>query len=401
MPVLDPSPTARPPAESVTDVRVLMLILAASAYFVSAGVGFPVLPRLVERELGGGSGELGLVFGIQSLGMLAARPFAGYLGDRIGRRPLMVAGAIVIAGAQLLQLPAARSGGLGLLLALRFVFGMAGSAMYLAHATVATEIGSAASRAAIFAAFSTSVYLGFALGPVLGETMLDAGGFGAAFGSAAVCAGVSAVAGFLLPETRPPDTVARLEGLGSIVHPAVFRIGVINFLLGVSFVSFGAFVTPYAEDLGLDETKWILFTFAATVLVIRAIGGRYLDGDHRLAIATGSAACVMSATALLAAVAEPSVLYLGGFLLAFGIALTVPLMVLIAADSAAPEERSRVVATVVVFGDIANTTGALVLGGVAELAGYRVMYGTVAAMAALALTLIRSPWFRPAGLVVR
>ena len=86
-------------------------------------------------------------------------------------------------------------------------------------------------------------------------------------------------------------------------------------------------------------------------------------------------------------------------------AWNVPLLILIAVDSATDAERSRAVATVTTFGDLANSAGTLSLGFVAESVGYDGMYVVVAGSALAALVLMRSPFMaatrglhvRPAG----
>ena len=118
------------PAERVYTPRVLAVFGATLLYFGVAGVAFPVLPRLVERELGGGSAEIGLAFGVWAIGMLVVRPFGGYLLDRIGRRPVMIGGAVALVVAQLLHTPAAGTGELWVLLVVRVFSGAASSVMY-------------------------------------------------------------------------------------------------------------------------------------------------------------------------------------------------------------------------------------------------------------------------------
>ena len=92
-------------------------------------------------------------------------------------------------------------------------------------------------------------------------------------------------------------------------------------------------------------------------------------------------------------------LYLGAFVIAIGMAWNVPLLMLIAVDSASDVDRSKVVATVTTFGDFANSAGALFLGLIADAAGYEGMYVAVAGGAVLAVVLMRSRFMAPvAGL---
>ena len=101
----------------------------------------------------------------------------------------------------------------------------------------------------------------------------------------------------------------------------------------------------------------------------------------------------MSAGVLILATAQGTgQLYLGAFVFALGLAWNVPLMILIAVDSADDADRSKGVATVTTFGDIANSVGTLALGFVAERFGYAGMYFLVGALVFAGLILLRSPF---------
>ncbi len=358
------------------------------------GLSFPVLPRLIEDELGGSEAEIGFAFGATALGMLLVRPFVGFFADAFGRRGVMVVGAFAVAVLQLAHVPAA-STGLWALLAVRFLIGTAASAMYVGQATTATELPPQSRSAEIFSTFSVAVFVGFAIGPVLGETVLQRYGFTEAFAAAAVVGGACVLLGLSLPETRPPDAVARIAGMRGLFHPIAARAGAVSFLLFAAFIGFTAFATPYGESLGLEQVRWVLLAFSVTTLVVRALGGRLIATMDRKLLGTAAHLTVVAGLAIMIAFDTVWSLYLGGVVMAAGLAFNVPLMVVVAAESARPQERSRVVATVIMFGDLANSLGALGLGLVAEFSGYRGMYGVVLVLAFAAAVLYRSPFMDP------
>ena len=378
--------------------RVVALFGAGIAYFVVAGISFPVLPRLVEDELGGSKTDIGLAFATFALGMLVVRPVAGVMSDRIGRRPLMIGGAIGVAAFQLLHVPAADTGDLWVLLVVRVGTGAFSSLMYLAQATTATELPPAQHRARVFSTFSVAVFVGFAIGPIVGETVLQAHGFGWTFAMAAGFAAVSALVALTLPETKP-DEVRPAEGLRDVFHPIAARIGLVNLLIFITFMGFNGFIQDYSEEFGIDEARWLLLTYSGTTLVLRFVGGWVIDRFDRRSLATVAHTTVAFGAVLLATAGGAPQLYLGAFVIAIGMSWNVPLLMLIAVDSADDLERSKVVATVTTFGDFANSAGALLLGVIADAFDYEGMYFTVAGAALLAVVLMRSRFMAPvAGL---
>jgi len=373
---------------------VVLLLSAGLTYFVVAGISFPVLPRLVKQELNGGEFEIGLAFGVMGLGMLAMRPLVGFLADKYGRRQLIVIGAIVIIITQLLHVPAARSS-LGMLLLVRFVLGLGSSAMYVGQATTATELPPSSRSGEIFSLFNASVVAGFAVGPVVGEITLQREGFTAAFAVAAFFAFLCLLLGLFLPETKPQGVKAHFEGVKSLIHPIAVRAGAVSFLLFGAFLSFNAFITPFAESMGVATVRWILLSYALTSVLTRLYGGRLIDTVDRRTLGSCSHAVVILGLLVIVVFNNHPSLYVGGIIMAIGLSFNVPLMVVIAADSASPDERSRVVATVIVFGDLANSFAAFGFGALAEGLGYRGMYAIVAGMVGIAAVLYRSKFTAP------
>ena len=373
---------------------VVLLLSAGLTYFVVAGISFPVLPRLVKQELNGGEFEIGLAFGVMGLGMLAMRPLVGFLADKYGRKQLIVIGAIVIIITQLLHVPAARSS-LGMLLLVRFVLGLGSSAMYVGQATTATELPPSSRSGEIFSLFNASVVAGFAVGPVVGEITLQREGFTAAFAVAAFFAFLCLLLGLFLPETKPQGVKAHFEGVKSLIHPIAVRAGAVSFLLFGAFLSFNAFITPFAESMGVATVRWILLSYALTSVLTRLYGGRLIDTVDRRTLGSCSHAVVILGLLVIVVFNNHPSLYVGGIIMAIGLSFNVPLMVVIAADSASPDERSRVVATVIVFGDLANSFAAFGFGALAEGLGYRGMYAIVAGMVGIAAVLYRSKFTAP------
>jgi len=373
--------------------RVLGLFVVAVCYFSVAGLSFPVLPRLVERELGGSSADIGLSFGVFAFGMLLFRPVSGVIADRWGRRPLLIAGAVAGAAAQIGHMVAAETGLFWLLLAVRALTGAVGAGMYLALATMATELPPAEHRDRVFAAFSTVVLVGFALGQTSGEWVMQQWGFWWAYILAAGYSLLSAGIALGLPETRPAE--ARPAGsISELFHPVAARVGVINLMVFTAFMGFNAFIADYAEEFGVEEVRWLLLLYSGTTMAVRSVSGRVMTVVPRRVLVSFAQATVIVGLVLLATAGGAAQLYAGAFVFALGLAWNVPLLILIAVDSAEPAERSTAVATVTTFGDVANSLGTLALGFVAEAVGYDGMYFTVAALVLGGLVLLRSPFTR-------
>lgn len=114
-----------------------LVAVASLAYFTAAGMTIPALPRLVSGTLGGGNVAVGVVFGAFSVSAVLLRPPAGQFGDRRGRRPLMVVGA-VLAAASILAYGLAPNA--AVLVALRLVTGAGEALFFVGMLTTFTDL---------------------------------------------------------------------------------------------------------------------------------------------------------------------------------------------------------------------------------------------------------------------
>src|SRR5919109_938774 len=111
--------------------------LATLGAFATFGMAVLALPLYAKDELGRGPVGVGLVMGAGSLTSILCSLVAGRLGDRYGRRPLLLAGA---AGMIACYLGLALEPGFGAVLAIRLVAGAAEATFVVGAYTVIADI---------------------------------------------------------------------------------------------------------------------------------------------------------------------------------------------------------------------------------------------------------------------
>src|SRR6476620_912112 len=89
----DGSAAAEPP---LMTARFVVVMISGFCYFSAMGAMLPVIPRYVDKALGGDDIAVGLAVGALAVGAILLRPLAGRAGDRFGRRVLMIAGASIV-----------------------------------------------------------------------------------------------------------------------------------------------------------------------------------------------------------------------------------------------------------------------------------------------------------------
>lgn len=143
-------------------------IVAGSGFLVQ-GVVFAFLP-LLTHERGLTPDRIGLVFLVLGLSNTAARFPPGWLVDRTGRCPAYAVGGALIASVLAALLPHVGDG-LAMLVVVA-LFGAVSGAGFVAVATALAASATPAARGLVMGGYSTSLYLGlavgsFTLGPVI------------------------------------------------------------------------------------------------------------------------------------------------------------------------------------------------------------------------------------------
>lgn len=348
--------------------RPFLLVTAATfAYFVAVGALLPTLPLYVERTLGGSDLAVGVTVGAFGFTAVVLRPWIGRLGDRSGRRVLLVGGAVVVA-ASIAAYPLASS--VVPLVALRLLTGAGEAAFFVSAATVITDLAPGPRRGEAMSLYSVALYGGIAVGPLAGEALLQASGFDVVWIAAAGACVLAGIVGVAVPETRPERAPRRPTQQPPLIHPAAVLPGTILFASVLGFAGFAAFVPLYTQELGMTGSRAVFAAYSVVLLLIRGVGARIPDRVGHLPTAVTALASTAVGLAVAALWAAPTGLYLGTVVFAVGQALAFPALVSIALERAPDTERGAVMGTQTAFVDLAFAAGGISLGAVAEAIGY-------------------------------
>src|SRR5215469_1834183 len=161
-----------------------------------------------------------------SLDLAAALLPAGLLGDRIGRKKLLI-GALVTFG--LASLACAYSSSTGELIAARAVLGLAAAVIFPMSLAVVPVMFSPAERQRAVAIVGGATFIGYPLGPILGGWLLDNYWWGSVFliNVPIVALALLAVV-YLMPESRGAAQF-RIDGVGALVS----SVGLVAVTYGV------------------------------------------------------------------------------------------------------------------------------------------------------------------------
>jgi predicted MFS family arabinose efflux permease len=289
------------------------------------------------------------------------------LGDRYGRRVLVIVGAFVVATSSALY-PLASN--LGALVAARVLGGLGEAAFFVGAGTMIADLAPVERRGEAISYWSVAVYSGLAFGPALGEIVLDASSYDAVWLVSAALAFSAGLLALFTHETSTAEaraTALAMEEHQPLLNRSALAPSIILFLGLCGLAGFTELVPLYVKDVGLDDSRLVFLLYGCLILVVRIVGAKIPDslGPRR----AGSLALIGGASGLAVMAAWSTIggLVVGTALFAGGMSLMYPAMLTLALTGIDDSQRASVVGTVSTFFDLSQGLGALILGGAAAV----------------------------------
>jgi MFS family permease len=369
--------SADAPDDRLFTPAFVLLGVTDLAYFTAAGVTIHSLPLFVTGPVGSDDAGAGLAFGAFGVTALLCRPLAGRLSDTRGRRPLLVAGALLCALGMAL-LPYA--GSLEVVVAIRLVQGVAEAAFFVSGFALLADLAPPSRLGEALSFNSLGLYLGIALGPPLGEVLLERWGYDVAWLGATALLVLSAV---LVLGIGEPARGGDDGGHGRLIHrPGIpASLGFFTSLAAVS--GFLTFASLYSKEVDLENTSLALVVYGLVVVVCRIVFARVPDRLPSLLLAAASLGAIALGLGIVAAWRSPAGLVAGAVVMAVGVSFSTPAFFSAIFATARPSERGAAAGTASAFIDLGLGFGPIALGLVAKSRGIPWAFGVGAGVAAL------------------
>jgi MFS family permease len=262
------------------------------------------------------------------------------------------------------------------LIGLRLLLGVGEAFFFVAGYAALADLAPRGRTGEALSYNSLALYLGIALGPIIGQVLLAAGGFNLAWAGGFALAMVA-----MLLALRLPETAARLDPDAPkppLFHRAAIGPGLALFAGVAAMSAFMLLVGPRAERIGLDGWSLTFLLFGGVVVACRIVFARLPDRVPPMRL--GAMALGLSAVGLLIAATVPGVtaLLAGSAVLALGVAFMTPALFAATFTAVAPSERGAAAGTATLFIDLGFGGGPLLAGFVAAGAGIPAAFAVAA-----------------------
>lgn len=373
-----------------------------STYYVAL-LG-PILPA-IAGPLGGDALAIGLLFSTYSLAQFLTAPVLGALGDRYGRRTVLLLGLIgALIGFSIFTVGAATGAGLWVLFLGWIIVGACDCWIATAFSYVAdtTQPGT---RTRYFAFLTAAIGSAFIVGPATSGLFSTTSPVTPLFVLMALLVAALVWGFFSMPESLPPAQRA-VSLHAAQMNPLTQLHDILRFpqlrLLLLSYLLFWPSVIALSSNLPTlmaERAAWntgriasILVIYGALVVAVQ-LGAIPLLAQRIRPIQLAIAGAGLSATAFVslaafAVTASTPLIYLGVVLFGLGQPLVQTSLTAAMSESMDAHIQGRVQGAVAATMALAQVIGPLVTGWLYQVAGPLVAYATIAAQIVVAIGLM-------------
>ncbi len=354
------------------------LVTLANFLFFCNFSSFFLLPLYI-KDLGGTEADIGFIMGTFGITSLGAIPFVAFLVDKYGRRRFLIIGYALMFVTSLSYLFVSDLS--PLVYALRLLQGISFAFSFTAAGTFVADYIPPQRRAEGLGIFSAFTIASYAIGPSLGEFLIDIEGFRLFFLSASFFSLVSLVLSLFAKDGTFARSGDRF-GLGFfrlIVSRKYLAVLSANVILAGGLGAVLNFVAAYFTSKSLNAYYFFL-TYTITVVAVRVIGGRVSDSLGRMTIALPSMIVMSFALAAMALVHSPLTAVGVSFLFSFGYGFLYPTLSALVIDNAQADERGKAMGAFNASYSMGINFLAFPLGVAARDFGYEGMYLSAAAL---------------------
>ncbi len=376
-------------SDSIYTLNFGLVCLSCLLFSASFNMLIPELPDYLS-ELGGEK-YIGLIIALFTLTAGISRPFSGKLTDSIGRKPVIIIGALVcvlcgflypiltsVAGFLLLRLVHGFSTG----------FSPTAIAAYVSDIVPSKRWGEALGIQSLF--FS----MGLALGPAIGSSIKLYYSFEVLFYSSSFFALLSIILVSRLEETLPNkqkfSTSTLKLGRNDIIAKEVLSPAFVTLL---SYLSFGIILTlipDWTQHLGGKNKGLFFIVYTIASLFVRFIAGKLSDKYSRTLIVSIGLGFTIISLVLMGILQTLSGLLFSAIIYGIGMGIVSPSLSAWTIDLSNPKTKGKAIATRFIALEIGIGLGALLSGWYyqSDIARIPIVFYTCAVMILVAFVYV-------------
>ena len=251
-------------------------ILAANfLLFFAFYLLLPVLPFYLKEEFQSGKSMIGFILSCYAVACLCVRPFSGYMLDTFSRKPFYLLSYFIftiIFGGYML------TGVMAVFLGLRIVHGAAFGMVSVAGNTLVIDIMPSSRRGEGLGYYGLANNIAMSFGPMTGLFMHTVYSYETIFTCSLLSGSLGMLMASLVKTPRKPPVKREPLSWDRFLLLKGIPAGISLLLLSIPYGMTTSYVAMYADEIGIQVSSGLYFTFMAIGLAVsRIFSGRQVD----------------------------------------------------------------------------------------------------------------------------
>lgn len=351
------------------------MIALFSYFFLFMSVTLFFLLPLFLKQLTPSKTRVGLIMGVHSFMAIVIRPFFGRLIDIKGGKKISIFGISLL----ILTIPLfhfIRDAGIFPVF-LRALTGMGWGMSMTATMAICSDLAPLEKLAHSMGIIGVAGLIASALGPLVGEEIVNRFGFSGLFHTSTAFLFASLLCMLMTRETikfKGPSQKSRSSPWAHLPLISLLIIGSMPIFHGAVRSTIVYFIALFGSSIGIQRIGMFFVTFSLAAILARFFIGDLSDRYGRKKVIFPAASIISLNAFLIAMVKSPVLFVLTGFIGGFGQGLIFPALSAYVIDIIGRKNKGLALSLYLSLFDIGMGLGSPFFGWISDIFGYRKMY---------------------------
>ncbi len=362
--------------QSLWNISYLRMCLSNFFQYLTHYVLVATLPVFVIQSFHQSEHQAGMTLTFFQIGAVLFRPFAGKWIDDFEKKKVLFVSLILFCGVSFMYLGVQT---LFFLLILRFLHGAGFSTGTTATATMVALFSPASRKGEGVGYLSVFTSIAMVIGPFIGLMLISAYSFTVLFAACALFGLFAFLCGNMqskrLQEFDNPGRENTPFSWRDLVEPHALPIAVNGGILAFIYSSLLGFLPLYAKKIGMmNMASYFFAVYALVIILSRPVIGKLFDRMGANIVVYSAAFIYFAGMIGLSQADSPVAFLLAAAVIGLGFGGLNPSFQTLAVLAAPGHKSGLATSTYFLSMDIGVGVGSFVLGAVADVTGYRMMY---------------------------
>lgn len=368
-------------SERIWTKNFVVVCMSSFFMFLTFYILATAFPLYVKDGLHGNQQQMGLSITIYVLGGVLIRPFSGQWVDRYGKKKMAIIGMVIFLLACISYFGAK---GMFLFMLIRLIHGMSYAIASTATSTIASSLVPNSRQGAGMGYFSMFMSVGMVIGPALGLFLWKDKNIHLLLLAICIIAALSLLftLGVRSPkhkqgEAEPTPAVTHRKSLrwSDFIEPKALPISAVGFILAFAYSSLSGFMSSFTVEIHQSQVAGTFFVvFALMIVVFRPLIGKVFDTYNEHYLYYPGIVLFAVGMLLLSQSHSGMMVLIAGLIMGIGYGALLPCFQALAMKLAPEHRRGSATGTFFLLFDLGYGLGSYVMGMIASLSDYRMMY---------------------------